>query len=116
MLLCFFLACLSPQKTSLEEPSPAEIPPPSNSPTLQEQLKGYEATPCAELQFSTQEPWLELEALLDIPRPPWIAMRSATCMLNYPQQSHTYFVEWLTTPNLKGLAIMLCSSFVQWPK
>jgi len=116
-MFLFFISCANKIRPAVIEKQPPTVETqPTSDRTLLEQLLPHESTLCRDLSYKSATPWLELAEMLDVPRPPWVAMRAAACMIEvYPQQSRGFFLAWLNTPNQKGLALLLCSSFEQLP-
>ncbi|MEC7987913.1 MAG: hypothetical protein VX278_22285 [Myxococcota bacterium] len=109
------------------QPSPGSITDSDNKPlpekettsviSLAKILSAHDDTGCQELPFRTEEPWLELNVIVnEIPQPPWAGIRAATCMIElYPEASKDLFMAWMVDEHKKGLAYLLASNIDRIP-
>ena len=107
---------LPPNQTPASEVTVPNSPKTDNS-SLQIMLSAHDSLPCSRLNFETKEPWNELNSIvLEVEKPPWAAMRAASCMIElHPTSSQEFFLEWIVDAKSKGLAFLLAKNIDAFP-
>ncbi len=96
----------------------------SFSPTAQEEavyralVVRDPAPTCAQLSALTDDPLATLRTIVaHAQMPPWAPMRAASCMLDdHAQQAETDFVQWVTTEQTRGLALLVLGRLDDLPE
>ena len=85
--------------------------------SLQKALSAHDEEPCTALPFLSNEPWEELDTVVEeVTQPPWAGMRAAACMIEvYPAESAQRFLSWIVDEKKKGLAYLLASNIDKIP-
>jgi hypothetical protein len=63
---------------------------------------------CEDVEAMAPSPLDDWRAMVATTMPPWLPMRAATCLITqHPAEARADFVTWVTTPEDKGLALLV---------